>query len=49
MRKIDDVQYAVNQRQAERDQGIHRPGRQAIQERREQDPEIKHQWRRIRP
>ena len=44
MRKVDDVQHAINQRQAERDQGIDRAGRQAVQDGGEEDAELEHGW-----
>ena len=31
MRKIDDVQHAIDQRQSERDEGVNRPRRHSIQ------------------
>ena len=38
--EVDDVQHAVNQRQAERDQRIDRARGQAVEQRREKDPEF---------
>ena len=35
--EIDDVQHAVDQRQPERDQGIHGPGHQSVEHRRNED------------
>ncbi len=35
--EVDDVQHAVDQRQPERDQGIHGPGQQSVEHRRNED------------
>jgi len=37
VREVDDVQHAVDQRQPKRDQGIHRPGHQSVEHRRNED------------
>jgi hypothetical protein len=35
--EVDDVQHAVDQRQAERDQRVDRAGQQAVEDRRNED------------
>ena len=45
--EVDDVQHAVNQGQAQRDEGIHRAGGQPIEQGWEQDAEVKHENTRV--
>ena len=43
MREINDVQHAVDQRQAQSDQGVDGPGRETIQYLWNQNRKIKHE------